>query len=338
MKKPTRESLVNTFCSFADFFPSRHLESFVKNMKKFLEDNDDEEVRCVLLVTEAWQHNIKTNKPEESYVNVAPVFEYYNNKANWSFTDLTVLASAITFAATYDQAKSLAKKIIDALDNYKHEGTYAGVMFAVRFNVTARLLWVVYIDIPTTLNNINLKDVMKCFKEHYNKAVEICERYNIPAIKAVLDIRKGTIFDEFDVVDEGLRWLYKNKAYKWYDSIIHEVADFLYVSGLVITKWQLDIVIGSRVKRLREENGVSLARLAEYINISESALARAERGLTSLTVVQLYRAAAYLNKNIEYFYPIVDTCNEAIEAGLHAGMMNTFYGWHLDEDDEEEED
>jgi len=306
MKKPTRENLLNTFCNLKDFFPTRALSFFSKDLENYLKDNDDAEITFVLLVVKAFQQNIKTNNLQESYNAMAPVFEYFKNKTNWSFTDLNILACAITFAATYEQAKNLAQEILDVLDDYEHEKTYGGVMFAVRFNLTMRLLWARYIDINDLAQNVDIKELEELFMHHYRIAVKVCNVANWHDLKTVLQIRKNTLLGNCEAIDAGFKWLYKNKSHNWYNATQHEIADFFCEMGADLTKWQLDVIIGSRIRKRREELGLSLPDVADHLGITETAFASAERGMKGLMNIKLFRLAAHLGVDIGYFYPTVE--------------------------------
>jgi len=326
MKKPTRENLLNTFCNLKDFFPTTALNSFIKDLENYLKDNDDAEIISVLLVVKTFQYNLKTNNLQESYNAVAPVFEYYKCKTNWSFTDLIILTSTITFTATYEQAKNLAQEILDVLDDYEHEKAYGNVMYAVRFNLTPRLLWARYVDINDPAQNVDIKELEELFMHHYTRAVKVCELANRPVQKTVLQIRKNTLFGNCEAIDAGFKWLYKNKAHNWYNATQHEIADFFCEMGANLTKWQLDVIIGSRIRKRREELGLSLPDVADHLGITETAFASAERGMKGLMNIKLFRLAAHLGVDVGYFYPTVeDKVAATIDSDPYLRQVNSLF-------------
>ena len=324
MKKTTRETLIKTFCDLDDFFGAARVNYFVKNLENYLIDNDDPEIRAILLVTKTVQQNTKSNNPKESYRAMTPVFEYYyESKQNWDFTDLVILATAITFTATYEQAKNLAEEILDVLDEYEHEKNYGGVMFAVRFNLTSRLLWARYIDINDPAQNINIKELEELFMHHYTRAAKACTLGRLPIYKAVLDIRKNTLFEDCEAIDAGFTWLYDNKAHNWFNATQLEVADFFCEMGSSLTKWQLDVIIGSRIRKRREELGLSQTDIADHLNVTESTIGNAERGTKGLMNIKLFRLAAFLGVGVEYFYPTVaDDTAASVDADPYMYQLN----------------
>ncbi len=60
--------------------------------------------------------------------------------------------------------------------------------------------------------------------------------------------------------------------------------------------------LGSRIKAMRQAHGLSLARLAASIPMSEATLSRIENGLSDITARNLYALAAALNARIEDFF------------------------------------
>jgi len=323
MKKNTRESLVNTFCNLKDYFDTSEINSLIKNSESYLKDNDDPEIRSILLVVKVFKQNIKTNNLKESYNTVAPVFEYYTGKTEWDFTDLTILASAITFTATYEQAKNFAQEMLDVFELHKHEKTYGDVVGAVGFNLTLRLLWARYIDINDPAQNINLKELEELFMYHYKRVAKACELGKFPVIKTVLDIRKNTLFGNCEEIDAGFKWLHEKKAKNWFHATQHEVADFFYEMGTDLTKWQLDVIIGSRIKRRRDELGITLPDVSDHLGITETALARMERGNKGLMNINLFRLAAFLGVGVEYFYPrVADPIAPSIDSGPYLYQVN----------------
>ena len=324
MKKLIREDIINRFFNLEDFFSKKDTNALIKDSESYLKDNDDGEVRSVLLVTKAFQQNIKSNNLQESYNTVAPVFEYYQSKTKWTFTDLAILSGAITFAPTYEQAKHLAQEILDVLeDDYSHEKTYGNVMLTVRSNLTLRLLWANYIDINDPTQNIDIKELEKLFMHHYKLAVISCELGNRPVQKTVLTIRKNTLFGDCKGIDAGFKWLFKNKAHNWYNATQHEVADFFCEMGTDITKWQFDVIIGSRIRKRREELGLSLPDVADILGITETAFAAAERGIKGLVNIKLFRLAAHLDVSVDYFYPRVASKTAAsINSDPHLYQVN----------------
>lgn len=59
-------------------------------------------------------------------------------------------------------------------------------------------------------------------------------------------------------------------------------------------------IVGSNIKRIRLKKGLSGAELAERLLCSQQHISRIERGLTRLSVAQIYCIADCLNVNIQW--------------------------------------
>lgn len=64
----------------------------------------------------------------------------------------------------------------------------------------------------------------------------------------------------------------------------------------------MDFPIGSRLKELRKNKGMSIAELAERSSVSTGLISQIERDLVVPSVVNLYRIAQALDSDINYFF------------------------------------
>jgi len=95
---------------------------------------------------------------------------------------------------------------------------------------------------------------------------------------------------------------------------------------------QLDL--GLRIRTLRKERNLSLARLAELTALSEATLSRIENGLSDVSVKNLYALSATLGTRIEDFFVHSDNSGRAglrslTRAGLGIPFKSGSFESHL---------
>ena len=65
---------------------------------------------------------------------------------------------------------------------------------------------------------------------------------------------------------------------------------------------ELDVYVGRRIKKLRDERNITASRLAEIIGATQQQISRYENGQNKLAAVQLYRLACALGVPISWFF------------------------------------
>ena len=65
-----------------------------------------------------------------------------------------------------------------------------------------------------------------------------------------------------------------------------------------------DQVLARRIKRAREDAGLSQSRLGEYLRIDQSAVSKIENGTTEVGAIRLMRIAAILGRPVTWFLSI----------------------------------
>jgi transcriptional regulator with XRE-family HTH domain len=68
----------------------------------------------------------------------------------------------------------------------------------------------------------------------------------------------------------------------------------------------IDSHIGARLRKLRQQEGISAAALAEAIGSTQQQISRYENGQNKLGAAQLYRFSQYLGMPISWFFLGVD--------------------------------
>ncbi len=74
---------------------------------------------------------------------------------------------------------------------------------------------------------------------------------------------------------------------------------------------ELDRHLGARLRKLRQQQGVSAAVLAEAVGLTQQQISRYENGENKLAAVQLYRMASCLNTPLAWFFLGAEKIEEA---------------------------
>jgi len=301
-----RTRLIKKFLALKNFHNTRVLNSYVNSLEMYLLENDnDTELTHILLTVQANKRFFKTNNFDDCCLIADPIIEELRNKSNMSYLDLTILATSIQFTKTYVQAKDIAKKVMNDLENHAHKENRENTSLILSANMTMRLVYAYYIDANDPEQNVNPAEVLKMFDYYYQHAVAICEKYNLLTMKTVIDIRSNVIKGDCEAIDAGFRWLQKAKAYGWYSATQNEVVNFFSNFGVDITKWMLDVIAGNRARKLREASGKSIEDVAFSIDITPNALGNVERGLKGLKMINWFKLAYYFGVEASYLFPSV---------------------------------
>ncbi|WP_051235276.1 helix-turn-helix domain-containing protein [Marinimicrobium agarilyticum] len=74
---------------------------------------------------------------------------------------------------------------------------------------------------------------------------------------------------------------------------------------------ELDRHLGARLRKRRQQQGVSAAVLAEAVGLTQQQVSRYENGENKLAAVQLYRMASCLNTPLAWFFQGAEQIEEA---------------------------
>ena len=69
-------------------------------------------------------------------------------------------------------------------------------------------------------------------------------------------------------------------------------------------------VIGNRIRKAREEKGITQETLAESLDVSNAYLSKIERGRTPVNLNKLDKICAIMEKSADYIFRGANTSNE----------------------------
>jgi len=130
-----------------------------------------------------------------------------------NFYDVQMAAEYITYVFGFEDAKDLADLILEELKKYKNESRYEKVKWAVSINMLIRLVAQMYSKESIHLEQTEMGYHPELiFRQHFDDAVEICEKNDFHAPKVVCWLRRGCYFKKSRLVLENLIWLKENDA------------------------------------------------------------------------------------------------------------------------------
>jgi transcriptional regulator with XRE-family HTH domain len=90
---------------------------------------------------------------------------------------------------------------------------------------------------------------------------------------------------------------------------------------------QEELLLGRRVRRVREERSLSLKQLAERALVSESFISQVERGVANPSVASLRRIAEALGTSIGALFDGRDTSGVVVRVGDRARLVHPRRKW-----------
>ena len=300
--KDTKESLVREFLNIMGNHDAK-VDSLIRRMTAYMSDNPDRELEFMLITMQVCKESYKSNNFELCIQMASPVFEKVMNINNGgiqplSFLELTILATIIEFSPNFKVARDLAKKILALLDTeYSHEKMCNVAREMVSHNILPVLL-----RAKCYKSEGNRAEVQSLFDENLKKARLANERAKRHAYLAWLQIQEGIFYVDTELVDQGITWLKENERKTWYPSAVDELLTYYRHLGDEITKSQLDILVGYRIRKIRESQEIHIEEAAEFIGLTDNALEQIESGRRGAKGIHLYKLSHLFKVDISYFY------------------------------------
>jgi len=273
------------------------IDKIIHRMETYISENEyDVQLELIL-------HTFRTGKKlhtsdcfEEICEVAAPIFELLKT-IDWGLVELHVLATMIIYTPRYTISEDFLVEALDILDDDFHDQNECEkIKSRLYMNLSMRLLRAKYYD------GENPQEVKKLFDQCINIAVPIFEKKGDRAVKTVLLIRKALFYGDCEKISERLDDLksFANKA--WVEYAKMDIAEFLYHIGGNITTQLINFVIGYRIKKRRNELGLSTFEFADAIDTSQTVVNGFERGDKGVSPERLLKIAEILKVDVAHFY------------------------------------
>ena len=144
-----------------------------------------------------------------------------------------------------------------------------------------RLLKAEFFEIDHVQEKERSKDVKSLFEYHLNEALKIVPNYDneLKIHEIIVNIRSAVMDKDSKGTMEHLMTLKKTKnSKKIYDIMKLEIAEYSSHPDFELTPKHLSILLGFRIRKYRENLGVTALELGEKIDIDENHMCSVERG------------------------------------------------------------
>jgi len=134
------------------------------------------------------------------------------------FYDVRLAASFMTYLEYFEDAQDLAVMIFNKLEEYSNESSCERIRWVVSMNMVNNLVLGMYSEtFAQPKDSLPGYDPDLIFSQHFNIAIDFCEKNEYLSWKAVCWLRYGCYFKNSELVLDNLTWLKK------YDTKMHEL-------------------------------------------------------------------------------------------------------------------
>ncbi|EPL9568988.1 helix-turn-helix domain-containing protein [Providencia rettgeri] len=88
-------------------------------------------------------------------------------------------------------------------------------------------------------------------------------------------------------------------------------------------KYPVAKIVGSKIKRLRKEHGLTGTELAAYLHVSQQQFSRYERGVNRIDIDSLVIIANFLKVSIHYFFEDISSFESIDHSWLNSDDLNS---------------
>jgi len=141
------------------------------------------------------------------------------------FYDVQLAAPFMYYTRDFEEAKMLADVALKKLEEYKKENRYDQIKRAIHANMLTRILMQMYSEDVIYLNEDALFNPELVFRQHYDVALDYCEKNGLEAPKAAYRIRRGCFFKDKELILENLSWLRINET-MIYEAMLSELKTY----------------------------------------------------------------------------------------------------------------
>jgi len=280
-------------------------KNLINRIETYLGENEfDDQLNIVLISMKARENDFNSNDFDKCCDIAAPVFEQLEDMSKWGHLELEVLCSMISYNRSYKKSLFLTQKAFEMIDDLEKEGDSriwkVRAMFSI--NLTFRLTRARYIDLDPNEQGADLAEIKQAFKHHLKLGRAVLTEKKHAALRTVLNTREALFHRNCDAICDGLLILKHTKEDAWLKALEDEVMDYLSHFRMLLTTPQRNMLLGMRVRRRRQELGMSLDDFADEMGMERTSIIKIENGSVGMFAPNLFNAAHVLGVGISYFY------------------------------------
>ncbi|MCL2576306.1 MAG: hypothetical protein FWE33_07705 [Defluviitaleaceae bacterium] len=229
------------------------------------------------------------------------------SKEKWDLEDIRMASRVFGYTVIYEE---IAERIFNELASCKDERLDEKLIFGIKVNthllVLSRLMrdkFFMYkkLDKMDDYEISLVEDINETFNYHYNEIMRLYEGTNkVKTHKFGAMIRKGIIFQDEKLINEGLRLLKEAGQTDVYDIFKQEIADYSLTGDFEeARKWYYLRSLGRKLRAERKAVGLNMETAARYIRIEPETLKNIECGKAEIEVYHLLRLREMLKKRLK---------------------------------------
>jgi len=275
----TKEQLINEYrklkMSDVDGF-----SKVIETLEIYLNENGfDAQLELTLRIARARKIDYLGLGIESSFEAARPAIEMLQTVGD-EFFEIEAIATMLHSVESYELAKKLMKKALDALDTKlaNHERCEATKLIAFN-NMSYRLLYSRFYD------NIDRKDVATLFNHCTKSGISLCEKMGAGALvlRTILLVRQAVFYENFKKIKETLTALKALGNRAVFEAMQDEISEFYHKMDTIPPKKIINIFMGHQIKTRREELGLSREDLALRVGSDADYIRTVERGSRGLS-------------------------------------------------------
>jgi len=299
--KHTKNSIIKRYYALKGTSEMPEWNALIIDIEKYTSENGlDRELKYLLLALKAGKIDYYDSTFDKCCEIALPIFEGLQDVKKLDFLGITILAQVIKYNADYNRSIDLAHEVMDILEkDFSHERGYLGITLMIAGNMTLRLLRAKYNTTTAKHKKINAQ-----FSHFLDIAIDMCNKYDLTVIKAVLMVRDGVYNADYDQIHENLEWLIRAPGEsRTYKSTLDEIGEYVqHLEDDKLSNALLNCLIGFHAKKQREHLGITQEEVADALETERNVVNQIERGETGTSYQRLAKLRKILDVDYNYLF------------------------------------
>jgi len=299
----TKEILINEYFT-TPLAERERWKELINRLERYLKDNFDNQLSLILNSMQIREEDLVSNSFDKCCSMAVPLFERFECMSEGGMLELSLLCSTVNYNRSYKKSLLLAEKGIEMSYAIEQNGSpdawKARAMISI--NLTMRLIRARFVDLDPNEQGSDLAEIKREFARHLKLGRDVLTEKKHAVMRMVLDIREALFNRNCDAICIGLYKLKKAKETVWLKALEDEVMDYLFHFRMLLTTPQLNLLTGLRIRRRRQELGLSLDDFSEEMAMERTSIIKVENGTVGLLAPKLFLAADILGVGITYFF------------------------------------
>jgi len=294
-KNISKNSLIEEFFALKGTSDIHKLANMKNKIVEYLESTKpDVHLTDIVTILETIIYYIKHGDTANIFHLMSSVTNRLVATDNWDFYDVRIGLIVVGHVKGYKTVHEFAKKILVALEKYKTESFYARARFSVHYNVLARLMWSKFFELDYRKHSAKVDELTGLFKRYLDFVLSYSNDPQYSPFTAAAKVRKAIFNQDYQALEEALLFLEKETEPQAYRTAIQEVNDYFFFARSGMTRVQLNIRIGSNIRKIRQARKITLENFATMLKENQALIKNIEQGKQDAPLLILHNIAYHL--------------------------------------------